>query len=323
MNKDSNLFKELTDFELRKIITNHFGDNTKFKANLINGGLFNTTYLIKLLNTKEKFILRVGPVNTNLLLPFELNLMKGEEYVYSLCEDRNIPSSKVLKCDVSKNLISRDYMIIEYIDSKPLCELKLDKEIENSLYKETGKYTGKLHQITANQFGKVYDVLNGNGFNSWSEFMLNEFQKIRIKLHEYKVFTTEELDCFESIISDNSQVLNEIKEAHLVHCDLWTGNILVKDYNSKNPKVAAIIDIDRALFGDIDFDFANPWIINESFLKGYGIELKDSPEKIIRKNIYRLIYHLIESYVWKVQYNNPDISDKEKIKALKLIRYFK
>ena len=168
MNKDSNLFKELTDFELRKIITNHFGDNTKFKSNLINGGLFNTTYLIKLLNTKEKFILRVGPINTNLLLPFELNLMKGEEYVYSLCEDRNIPSSKVLKCDVSKNLISRDYMIIENIDSKPLCELKLDKEIENSLYKETGKYTGKLHQITANQFGRVYDVLNGNGFNSWS-----------------------------------------------------------------------------------------------------------------------------------------------------------
>jgi len=117
--------------------------------------------------------------------------------------------------------------------------------------------------------------------------------------------------------------LDEIKEAHLVHCDLWTGNILVKDYNSKNPKVAAIIDIDRALFGDIDFDFANPWIINESFLKGYGIKLKDSPEKIIRKNIYRLIYHLIESYVWKVQYNNPDISDREKIKALKLIRYFK
>lgn len=321
MNRDSKLFKELTDIELNKILTTHFGVNTKFEANLITGGLFNTTYCINLLNTNEKFILRVGPVNIDLLLPFELNLMKGEEYVYSLCESYNIPSSKILKCDVSKNIIPRDYMIIEYIDSKPFCELQLDKETESSLFSETGKYISKLHQIKAKKFGRAYDVFNGRGFDFWSDFILDEFQKVRIKLNEYNIFTKEDLDKIEYIINTNSSILDEITEPHLAHCDLWTGNILIESYDSEHPKVAAIIDIDRALFGDIDFDFANPWIINESFLNGYGIKLNSSSKNIKRKNIYRLMYHLIDSYVWKVEYNNPKASENEKNNALILIEH--
>lgn len=319
MNRDSNLFKELTDIELNKILINYFGFDIKFEANLISGGLFNTTYFIKILNTNEKFILRVGPVNQNLLLPFELNLMKGEEYVYSLCESYNIPSSNILKCDVSKNIISRDYMIIKYIDSKPFCELQFNKKTESSLFSETGKYINKLHQIKAKKFGRVYDVFNEKGFNFWSDFIFDEFQKLRIRLNEYNIFTEEDLNKIEHAINKNSTILNEITEPHLAHCDLWTGNILIESYDSEHPKVAAIIDIDRALFGDIDFDFANPWIINEAFLKGYGTKLSSSPNDITRKNIYRLMYHLLDSYVWRVQYNNPTASEIEKNKALVLI----
>ncbi|MDZ4991973.1 phosphotransferase [Clostridium perfringens] len=318
MNKDSKLFKELSNSELSILIDDYFGNNTKFEGSLITGGLFNTTYCIKLLNTNEKFILRVGPVNTDLLLPFELNLMKGEEYVYSLCEANNISSSKILKCDVSKKLIPRDYMIIEYIDSKPFSELKFDKETESFLYTEVGKHISKLHQITSKKFGRVYDVFNNKGFNSWSEFIFDEFQKVKNRLNEFDIFTEEELHSFESIIKRNFNLLDEIKTPHLVHCDLWTGNILIESYNS-TPKVAAIIDADRSLFGDTDFELANPWIINEDFLNGYGMTSDDSHNKIIRKNIYRLINHLIEAYVWKVEYNNPIASENEKLNAIKLL----
>ena len=318
MNKDSKLFKELNNSELSILIDDYFGINTKFQADLITGGLFNTTYCIKLLNTNEKFILRVGPVNTDLLLPFEVNLMKGEEHVYYLCEANNIPSTKILKCDVSKKLIPRDYMIIEYIDSKPFSELKLDKEAESFLYNEVGKYISKLHQITSKKFGRVYDVFNNNGFDSWSEFIFDEFQKVKSRLNEFNIFTEEELHSFESIIKENFNLLDEVKTPHLVHCDLWTGNILIKSYNS-TPKVAAIIDIDRALFGDSDFDFANPWITNEDFLNGYGMTSDDSPNKTTRKNIYRLMYHLIDAYVLKVEYNNPIASENEKLNAIKLL----
>ncbi|EGT3607304.1 TPA: fructosamine kinase family protein [Clostridium perfringens] len=118
------------------------------------------------------------------------------------------------------------------------------------------------------------------------------------------------------MIKENFNLLDEVKTPHLVHCDLWTGNILIESYDSI-PKIAAIID--RALFGDTDFEFANPWITNEDFLNGYVITSDDSPNKITRKSIYRLMYHLIDAYTLKVEYNNPIASENEKLNAIKLL----
>ncbi|MDY3207212.1 fructosamine kinase family protein [Clostridium baratii] len=318
MNKTSKIYKELKKEELNKIVENYFGIGIKFKERLISGGLFNTTYYIEIPEENKKVILRVGPVNRDLLMPFELNLMKGEEYVYKLCENNKIPCSNVLICDTEKKIINRDYMMVEYVDSKALSEIKISEDIENKLYYEVGQHISKLHSITSEKFGRVYDVSEDNGFSLWSEYLIDEISKLSNKIRKFNIFDDEQLELFKSCIYKYKEILDEVKTPHLVHGDLWAGNILVEDKNN-NFNIAAIIDADRAIFGDIEFEFANPWITNKHFIKGYGKELSNDTKSEIRKKIYSLLYSLIDSYVWYVEYDNNELGLENKEKSLKLV----
>ncbi|GAA0068639.1 hypothetical protein UT300003_01620 [Clostridium sardiniense] len=318
MNKTSRIYGELSKEELSKIVENYFGIGTKFKAKLISGGLFNTTYHIEIFKDKQQVILRVGPINRNLLLPFENNLMKGEEYVYKLCIDNEIPCSKILLCDTEKKIINRDYMIVDYIDSKVLYDVKVSKDIEDRLYNEVGEYISKLHNITSKKFGRVYDISKGDGFDLWSEYLIDEISELNDRIREFDIFDYKQLELFKSCIYKYKEILDEVKIPHLVHGDLWAGNILVEEIND-NYNIAAIIDADRAIFGDVDFEFANPWITNESFIKGYGIGLSSDIKSKTRRKIYSLLYALMDSYVWTIEYDNKELGLENKDKAIQLV----
>jgi Ser/Thr protein kinase RdoA (MazF antagonist) len=315
MNKKSSLYKELSLIELSKIINHHF-DETDFEAELLSGGLFNTTYRISL--PEKKIILRVGPVNTQLLLPFENNLMRAEEYVYKLLGNAQIPCSHVIACDTSKTLIGRDYMIVDCIAGKPLSEIEVTADIKAGLYRQVGMYARKIHNITSAKFGRVSEVILGNGYSAWGEYLSHEMSDLCGKLSEYSILSSDEISMCRSVTDRYFVLLNEIKTPRLVHADLWAGNILVKQ-NGESYEVAAIIDADRAVFGDTGFEFASPWIINEPFISGYGPIGEQNENTEIRKNIYRLFYSLIDAYVWSVEYNNPENSANNKENSLKLL----
>ncbi len=69
-----------------------------------------------------------------------------------------------------------------------------------------------------------------------------------------------------------------------------------------------MIDADRAIFGDVEYDFATPWLVNADFIKGYQkipkshLIANDENSKI-KKDLYLILCHLTDAYVWKVQYH--------------------
>jgi fructosamine-3-kinase len=319
LNKTSKLYKELSSDELDKIIDKHFDETNLYKATLLSGGLFNTTYHILFTASKKEVILRVGPVNRDLLLPFEHHLMHAEEYVYQRMNEYNIPCSQVLVCDTSKSLIDRDYMIVSCITSKPLSELDLSEAMKEKLYHQVGRYTAKIHKITNAQFGRVSEILDGNGYSSWREYLQKEVATIGSKLMSSAIFTSDEVELCKQVLTKYEAILNEIQVPYLVHADLWVGNVLVRKLG-EDYEVAAIIDADRAIFGDLDYEFASPWIINDAFLKGYGEIKQPSTNATIRKKIYRLIYSLTDAYVWGVEYDNPLNCKNNKESSLQIVQ---
>lgn len=319
MNRNSKLYKELTHLEISEVLKNYFKENIEFESNIIQGGLFNTTYYIKVDKVNKELILRVGPVNKDLLLPFEENLMKSEEYTYRLLKENNIPCSNILICDTSNKIINRDYMIIEYINSKTLSSIELSKEAENKLYEDLGVYISKLHSIKSNKFGRIYDISIQNGFDTWYEYIINEYHNIELKLNKYKVYTKNELDLVKLSIHKSKNILNEIKDASLVHGDLWSGNVLIKQAKG-NYEICAIIDADRSFFGDSEFEFASNWITNKYFRKGYNKTLISNPRVEHRRKIYTLLYLLIDAYVWTIQYDNPRLGLENKTNSLELVK---
>ncbi len=310
----SNLFRELTVEELENVITHHFG-KVPFTYHLLKGGMFNTTYQITF-SDKENYVLRIGPVNRHLLLPFEEHLMEAERSVYRLCAEQEIPAPKIVACVTDKKLIGRDYMITGYIDSLCLTSTELSGEERKEIYFQTGRMTARIHSIVGKQFGRAFDVLEGRGFDSWEKYLSSEFSKITVSLRPHKIFEQHVLERAEKIPIHYKELLNTVKKPHLVHGDLWDGNVLV---TPDHKRVAAIIDADRALFGDMAYEFAGGWMSDDSFFSGYGDIDLSSSAYTLKQKIYILLYRLIDTYVYFVEYNNLEAGREAKAIVLKLL----
>lgn len=311
MNKQSNLYQEITLEQIQLLFEKTMQVTQPIEASLLSGGLFNTTYRVWNKDSNLDVVLRLGPVNRHLLVRFEENLMEAEKYVYELCKKENIVCSEVLVCDTSKQWIDRDFMIVTYIPSIAMCDAKLTQEQKVPLYIELGKQTKRIHGITSQAFGRVSEILSGLSFSSWSEYLLSELEDICSRIIRDNGIKLEETVRAKQVVMKYQDWLDEIKTPRLIHTDLWEGNILL-DKQKKN-QIVAIIDSDRAIFGDPDYDLACPWLINDAFFKGYGIQENsfhteefDSIKRITRRKIYNMVYRFLEIYIGLSEYNNQE-----------------
>jgi len=314
MNPTSNLYRELTAPELDAVVAAHLGA-ADYHAAPLKGGMFNTTYLIAPA-AGEKAVLRVGPVNRHLLLPFEENLMDAERHVYERCAPLGIPVPRVLACDSTKQLFDRDYMLTAYIESTALADMDAGEKLKRAVHRETGRYARQMHGLTGGQFGRVSDVLRGKGHARWSDCLQAEIAGFIERAASTKIYTAKQLRRMEQIYARHAGLLDEITAPHLVHADLWGGNILVNKQNT----LAAIIDADRAIYGDIEFEFASGWMIDDAFCEGYGGNPAQDEAHVTRRKLYKLLYKLLDSYILLAQYNNWGKSSASKKPALRLMR---
>lgn len=316
------LFRELDENELRLVVREKLGEGVK-SYRLLDGGLFNTTYFIET-NGSGKFVLRVGPVNRHLLMPFEHDMMADEVEVYKLLAENGVPCSKVVLCDTTKTLIDRDFMFVEYIQSTAMSNCALSPEDKARVFRDTGYYIAKMHAISSDshRFGRIIDVKNGGGYAKNSDFMyaeLLDWEKVGVPT---ELFTKEEHEKIRTLFKKSAPYLDEITVPALVHTDLWSGNILIRDENGirdGRKEFAAIIDTDRSIWGDPLFEFSSiRWTWKEpEFWEGYGKKLpagKDLPagkSASVRCAVYTLLVTLFNAYVYLREYDDPESAERE------------
>lgn len=287
-------------------------------AQILSGGLFNTTYRLE--TASRKVILRLGPVNRHLLLPYERNLMAAEGDILNLLKSRGIPTSDILALDFSRELFDRDVMVVACLDALCLSMVEVDQETERKLCREAGRLTAKIHSITARElpvslekpFGRYANVLSGQGGATWKEGILIELSQWRSLAESAGVFNRQECDRIEGWFHAHSSVLDTITEPRLVHADLWYGNILV----DADRNLTAIIDADRAFFGDVEYEFATGWMISDSFLEGYGRGFNMSEDAVLRRRLYKLLLNLEDCYILFCEYSNPEAGAELKQRIL-------
>lgn len=284
----------------------------------MTGGLFNTTYCIDLCEDYDgdhRVILRVGPVNRHLLMPFEHYLMQAETVVYERCEQVGVPVSHVLAMDTTKTLIDRDFMLVRYIPSSPMIHAKLSREDGDRISYEIGKATAKMHTLTEKKFGRVADVAAGKGFDRWSECMMDELEQWESVASSAGILTDDERAQVRALFRRAASVLDEICEPHLAHTDLWMGNILIRN-DTPRPEFGAIIDADRAIWGDSECEFCSTtaaWTHENypAFWEGYGRELPQDKRSVIRRGIYNLLRKLQDAYVFLIEYDMPENCEEQ------------
>lgn len=63
MNRQSNLFQEVSPKTIESFFSHALQERKIWNARLLDGGLFNTTYLVEYGVDHKKAVLRLGPIN--------------------------------------------------------------------------------------------------------------------------------------------------------------------------------------------------------------------------------------------------------------------
>jgi aminoglycoside phosphotransferase (APT) family kinase protein len=193
------------------------------------------------------------------------------------------------------------------------------KDVKPGLYQRLGEIISNLHAIKSEKFGWKRPNRELEMYDRWGAFLQRFAREIADKASSYGIFSDVELDRFINIFTDMA-IFDKITQACMIHADLWEGNVLVSENNGKWD-IVALIDVDKAIFGDKDLEFASPTMLNDDFLSGYGLRTAESPGSIFRRNAYRILESFMYAYIWFAQFENIErygLAKKNGLAALEL-----
>ena len=311
--------------ELDRMVYAAFPSWKSYRTVMLKGGLFNTTYTLESDDAPdEKYVLRVGPVRRELLLPYEMYLMDAECWAYEKMAEAGIPTSTVVHKDTTKTLLDRDFMIVKFIESVQLNRSEMSEADRYEVFREVGRLCRKMNDIRTEKFGRVGYILNGGGYDTWSAYIRSELSEWADKIREQTTdyYTEEELCEIVALADRYRDILDEITEPCFNHCDMWSLNVLLTPPAGSEPEkpgIAAIIDPDRCCMGDPDFELSSGWMMNDAFYDGYGRRMAEDAHTVIRTNIYKMIFLLLNGYFMRTQYDDPAPSMSDKERAMKYL----
>ncbi|MGF7047800.1 aminoglycoside phosphotransferase (APT) family kinase protein [Paenibacillus sp. DS2015] len=295
---------KLTNDQLDIVIKAAFGKDTVIvNSRELTDGWFNTGYDLEL-GGGMSVILKVAPSNEVETLSCEKNIMRTEVEALALMANLGtIPVPEVYGYDYSHALIDFEYFLMEKIDGQPYNQVKdsLSSEERNDIENELGEYSRLINEVRGERFG-YFNPKQQPDVVTWRE---NFRQMIVDLLADGRRLGAQMPAPYETIEEEILQrlfILDKVTDPCLVHWDLWNGNLFVKD-----GKISAIIDWERALWGDplLEYYFRH-FENSEAFFQGYGSRC-DSPKERERRLLYDLYLDLIlviECYSRK--YENED-----------------
>lgn len=309
MNTGSSLYREISRDALEACCRKYLGEELT-DARRLSGGLFNTTYLLQ--TEKRNAVLRLGPVNRQLLQPYERKLMEAEVLVLSQLEKRNIPSSRMIALDLSRTLLDRDVMVVEAFPAVSASTVEWDKVWQDNISRAAGEVARRFHEITAEDilpgekkpFGRLGNVLAGCGGATWAEALRIEVEQWRELARNNALVEDGFSARVKGVFLRHEGLFLQIQEPRLVHADLWFGNLLT----GESGELVAVIDCDRVVLGDPEWEFATGWMTGEAFCAGYGREPDPAPESVLRRRLYKLLMDLEDVFVLQCQYNKPEMA---------------
>lgn len=295
------LYAPLTQAELDAVIASAFGSQVQLNAcRPAQGGLFNTSYRIETSHPHQKAVLRVAPANQSVLVDFEKSMMAAEPAIYALLREAGVPTSNVLFIDTTHRVIPRDYILVDYIDAVPMNDPSVPEAAKPALRRELGQYTRRIHDVHGARFG--WPQANGDirGAERWDAALWGFLQELCGLNEAVQTLQKEEVALIERLWHEQVRIFQGAFQPCLVHNDLWEPNILVRQAGD-GWRIAALIDGDRAMFADPEFEFAL-WSNDPDVMAGYGAPLDSRPAATLRRSWYQLCLALMNLYVFKAEY---------------------
>jgi aminoglycoside phosphotransferase (APT) family kinase protein len=269
----------------------------------VRTGKHNASYWVD--SDRGRFVLRIAPPDDAGFLFYERLMMRQEPELHALvCARTDIPTAEIVGYDFGRTRIDRDYLLMTALPGTPLSDIPGFTLTQfNRALEQVGRYLRRLHAIVQAE-DQAYGYLGAHSpmepQPTWAAAFRVMWNKLLDDVVACGSYSSEEAQAMRDLLDLHIDRFDRPVTPSLLHMDVWSQNILVDEAGN----VTGLVDFDRALWGDVEIEFAvldYCGISEPPFWKGYGIERDTSPAAIIRRQFY-LLYE-VQKYmpirVWR------------------------
>jgi fructosamine-3-kinase len=266
----------------------------------IRTGRFNTSYWVD--SDRGRFVLRIAPPDGVGFLFYERRMMRQEPEVHGLIRAHtSAPVAEVVGHDFSRCRIDRDYLLMAALPGTPISDVPglTLAQFERALY-QVGGYLRQIHALTAAEH-KGQEAHGYLGAHhpmepqpTWGAAFRVMWNRLLDDVLACGAYTPEEADAMRRLLDLYADRFDRPVVPRLLHMDVWSQNVLI----DRAGDVTGLVDFDRALWGDVEIEFAvldYCGISERAFWEGYGAQRDTSPDALIRRQFY-LLYE-VQKYI--------------------------
>ncbi len=285
---------DISPESLAAICTSKLGRRLSGHAEL-KDGWFNTTYALTL-DDGRRAVLKASPPDGVPVLRYEADILRSELTVMTLLRERtSIPIPAVLCVDFSRQIVPLNYYVMEWLPGQMLNAVQdsLPPATLASVRRETGHV---LRQINSIQ-GPTYGMVANPRFQTWREAFVGFMEDVALDGEASAVRL--DYDAIRRTVERHADSLDAVDVPHLVHWDLWEGNIGVVE-----GRISGVIDFERAFWGDplMETNWMNA---TPEFVDGYGDDLRKGPAARERRLLYDLyLLSIMQIEAWYRQFTD-------------------
>jgi aminoglycoside phosphotransferase (APT) family kinase protein len=302
----------LNESLLRQLVAAHLTvDAGRLRFEPIRTGKHNRSYYV---HTGEKdVVLRIAPSSDVGMIFYERNMMAQEPAIHALLRaETTVPVAEIYAYDDSHALIDASYMLMERLPGRALSDApRMSARFYDRVLEQVGGYLRQMHDLTAEQYGYLGAHRPMAPQPTWWAAFRIMWNKLQDDLVRCGGYTEGEADYMRALLDAYRPHFDRPVPASLLHMDVWSQNILVDEAGT----VCGLVDVDRALWGDPEIEFAvldYCGISGPGFWRGYGRGRDESPPALIRQRFY-LLYE-VQKYIVIHRLRRDDPSGAQRYK---------
>jgi len=280
----------LSTDQLTRAVAAAFGPDVGLvRAQEFGDGWFNTIHGMEL-SDGRKVALKLAPKAGVPVLRYEADLISTEVAVYRLlAEVEGVRVPRLWFFEATGAVLGLPFFVMDWIDAPTYARVKaqLSDEDQATVERNLGAMNRRLNGVTGPAFGSLRDA----GFHGdrWSEVVVHLVHDVLADGRDQGTKLPWSDDRILGLVARHRASLDLVTVPRLVHWDLHDGNTFVEGL-----EVAAVIDGDRALWGDplMEFYFSH-LARRQHFGEGYGPGVADAPGAPVRRAIYDVYLGLV------------------------------
>ncbi len=173
-------------------------------------GKFNSTFLIRVGDslfhnlTENKLILRIAPSDKEGFIFYEKNMMAQEPIIHEIVNDNtSIPVPEIYLYDDSREVVNRDYLLMEYIEGKALSEIDISADAYKKIMEKMGVYLSQLHEnCRGNNYGYLGPHNCMEPSRNWKDAFEIMWNKLIDNIEDCGVYSEIDAEMARSILHD-------------------------------------------------------------------------------------------------------------------------